>query len=44
MQAGMIRALRLEFDDRDDLVVEVPAPDGFDFAATADQPLIIPDR
>jgi hypothetical protein len=30
MHAVMARALRLEFDDRDDPIVEVPAPDGFD--------------
>lgn len=30
MHAVMTRALRLEFDDRDDPIVEVPAPDGFD--------------
>lgn len=30
MHAVMCRALRLEFDDRDDPIVEVPAPDGFD--------------
>src|SRR5262249_53121921 len=27
--AVMSRALRLEFDDRDDPMVEIPAPDGF---------------
>ncbi len=32
MQATMSRALRTEFDDRDDPVVEVPAPVGFDAA------------
>ncbi len=30
MHAIMSRALRTEFDDRDDPIVEVPAPDGFD--------------
>ena len=30
MHAVMSRALRTEFDDRDDPIVEVPAPDGFD--------------
>jgi alkylhydroperoxidase family enzyme len=30
MHAVMSRALRVEFDDRDDPIVEVPAPDGFD--------------
>jgi alkylhydroperoxidase family enzyme len=30
MHAVMSRALRTEFDDRDDLVVEVAAPEGFD--------------
>lgn len=30
MHAVMSRALRTEFDDRDDPVVEVPAPEGFD--------------
>lgn len=30
MHAIMSRALRTEFDDRDDPVVEVPAPEGFD--------------
>ncbi len=29
MHAVMVRALRLEFDDRDDPIVEVAAPDGF---------------
>jgi alkylhydroperoxidase family enzyme len=29
MHAVMVRALRLEFDDRDDPVVEVAAPEGF---------------
>jgi alkylhydroperoxidase family enzyme len=29
MHAVMTRALRLEFDDRDDPIVEVPAPEGF---------------
>jgi alkylhydroperoxidase family enzyme len=30
MHAVMTRALRLEFDDRDDPIVEVPAPPEFD--------------
>ncbi len=30
MHAVMARALRTEFDDRDDPIVEVPAPEGFD--------------
>jgi hypothetical protein len=30
MHGVMCRALRLEFDDRDDPIVEVPAPAGFD--------------
>ncbi|MHA7821065.1 MAG: carboxymuconolactone decarboxylase family protein [Erythrobacter sp.] len=30
MHAIMSRALRTEFDDRDDPIVEVPAPEGFD--------------
>jgi hypothetical protein len=29
MHATMARALRLEFDDRPDPIVEVPAPDGY---------------
>lgn len=29
MHATMSRALRVEFDDRDEPIVEVPAPDGF---------------
>ncbi len=35
MHAVMTKALRLEFDDRDDPIVEVPAPDGFDATAFA---------
>jgi alkylhydroperoxidase family enzyme len=35
MHAVMTKALRLEFDDRDDPIVEVDAPDGFDAAAFA---------
>ena len=35
MHAVLTRALRLEFDDRDDPIVEMPAPDGFDAAAFA---------
>jgi alkylhydroperoxidase family enzyme len=30
MHAVMTKALRLEFDDRDDPMVELPAPEGFD--------------
>ncbi|HEX3090032.1 MAG TPA: carboxymuconolactone decarboxylase family protein [Ilumatobacteraceae bacterium] len=29
MHATMSRALRLEFDDRDDPIIEIPAPEGF---------------
>jgi alkylhydroperoxidase family enzyme len=32
MHAVMVRALRLEFDDRDDPIVEVPAPEKFEGA------------
>ncbi len=32
MHAVMVRALRLEFDDRDDPIVEVAAPEGFSAA------------
>jgi alkylhydroperoxidase family enzyme len=35
MHAVMTKALRLEFDDRDDPIVEVAAPDGFDPAGFA---------
>lgn len=35
MHAVMTKALRLEFDDRDDPIVEVPAPDDFDPAGFA---------
>ncbi len=35
MHAVMTKALRLEFDDRDDPITEVPAPDGFDAQAFA---------
>lgn len=35
MHAVMTKALRLEFDDRDDPIVEVPAPEGFDAARFA---------
>lgn len=31
----MTKALRLEFDDRDDPIVEVPASEGFEPAAFA---------
>ena len=37
MHAVMTRALRLEFDDRDDPITEVPAPDGFDAEAFASE-------
>ena len=30
MHAVMSRALRTEFDDRNDPITEVPAPEGFD--------------
>ena len=30
MHAVMTRALRLEFDDRDEVIIEVPAPEDFD--------------
>ena len=33
MHAVMSRALRTEFDDREEPIVELPAPDGFDPAA-----------
>ncbi|MFC4913837.1 carboxymuconolactone decarboxylase family protein [Actinomadura gamaensis] len=36
MHATMARALRLEFDDRDDPVVEVPAPEGYGTRDIAD--------
>lgn len=35
MHAVMTKALRLEFDDRDDPIVELDAPEGFDAAAFA---------
>jgi alkylhydroperoxidase family enzyme len=35
MHAVMTKALRLEFDDRDDPIVEIDAPEGFDAAAFA---------
>jgi alkylhydroperoxidase family enzyme len=35
MHAVMTKALRLEFDDRDDPITEVDAPEGFDAAAFA---------
>ena len=35
MHAVMTRALRLEFDDRNDPITEVPAPAGFDAEAFA---------
>jgi alkylhydroperoxidase family enzyme len=41
MHAVMVRALRLEFDDRDDPIVEVPAPKDFsarDFLDTGRRP------
>ena len=37
MHAIMSRALRTEFDDRDDPIVEVPAPEGFDPASMFDE-------
>jgi len=43
MHAGMSRALRLEFDDRDEPVAEVPAPAGFAFQ-TAHTPMVLPAR
>jgi len=42
MYAVMTRALRLEFDDRPEPVVEVPARPGFDYAA-ARQPIVLPE-
>lgn len=42
MHAVITRALRMEFDDRDDPIVEVPAPEGFkpsDFLNVATVPL-----
>ena len=41
MHAVMTRALRLEFDDRDEVIVEVAAPENFgalDFLDTGDKP------
>ena len=35
MHAVMTKALRLEWDDRDDPIVELPSPDGFDPVAFA---------
>jgi hypothetical protein len=35
MHASMTRALRLEWDDRDDPVVEVDSPEGFNAAGFA---------
>jgi alkylhydroperoxidase family enzyme len=43
MHACMTRALRLEFDDRDDPVAEVPAPAGFSYQS-ARTPMILPSR
>ncbi|MQY09123.1 carboxymuconolactone decarboxylase family protein [Actinomadura macrotermitis] len=37
MHATMARALRLEFDDRDDPIVEVPAPEGYGARDIADE-------
>ncbi|NJP92277.1 carboxymuconolactone decarboxylase family protein [Nonomuraea sp. FMUSA5-5] len=37
MHATMARALRLEFDDRPDPIVEVPAPDGYGTRDIADE-------
>ncbi|MFC5187587.1 carboxymuconolactone decarboxylase family protein [Actinomadura harenae] len=36
MHATMARALRVEYDDRDDPIVEVPAPDGYGTRDIAD--------
>lgn len=41
MHSTMTRALRLEFDDRDDPVREVPAPDGFRYQRA---PMNLPTR
>ena len=38
MHAIMSRALRTEFDDRDDPITEVPAPDGYDEIAAFGPP------
>ena len=35
MHAVMTKALRLEWDDRDDPMAEMPSPDGFDPVAFA---------
>lgn len=43
MHAGMSRALRLEFDDRNDPVTEVPAPAGFSYQAGR-SPMNLPNR
>jgi alkylhydroperoxidase family enzyme len=43
MHAAMTRALRLEFDDRDDPIVEIPAPEGFSYP-TAATPIVVPER
>ncbi|WP_214316592.1 carboxymuconolactone decarboxylase family protein [Nonomuraea sediminis] len=37
MHATMVRALRLEFDDRPDPIVEVPAPEGYGTRDIADE-------
>jgi alkylhydroperoxidase family enzyme len=47
MHAVMTRALRLEFDDREDPVVEVPAPAGFDIQSLSSRvrsPMVLPSR
>jgi alkylhydroperoxidase family enzyme len=38
MHAVMSRALRLEFDDRDDPMVEIPAPTGFEPRSLVERP------
>lgn len=40
--AAMTKAVRLEFDDREDPVVEVPPPPHFDLAAVR-EPLVLPN-
>ncbi|WP_281367981.1 hypothetical protein [Nonomuraea typhae] len=37
MHATMARALRVEFDDREDPIVEVPAPEGYGTRDIADE-------
>lgn len=43
MHAGMSRALRLEFDDCDDPITEVPAPAGYSYRAST-SPMNLPQR